>query len=254
MMSLKFYKKGITLVEILTVIAIAVLVTVVSVPAIDVFFDSFASQGSTQAMINAALSSARAMATSEHKYVGIRFQKIYDESPLYADQYMIFIVYDYEGTGRLANGFRAVDGLKPMKLPENIGVMDLYYGSDNDRQIDDDLVIGDFFRDATTFSIIFSPAGKLVIHDVWVRNRDGRTDDSSSDDIFNTEGAITAPVKPTGMFLQDAANELSRRMFYIYDTRDFRRAYNDDQPVSGYLVNLEPLYINPHTGTIISQE
>ncbi|GAH67949.1 unnamed protein product, partial [marine sediment metagenome] len=69
MKRLKSYKKGVTLPEVLTVIVIVVLVTVVSMPAIDVFFDSMASRGSTEVMINAALSSARAMATSEHTYV-----------------------------------------------------------------------------------------------------------------------------------------------------------------------------------------
>ena len=273
MKSLKFYKKGVTLPEVLTVIAIVVLVTVVSMPAIDTFFDSMASQGSAEAMISAALSSARAMATSEHRYVGIRFQNIYDErGPLYADQYMIFIVYDYDKTN-LANGFMAVDGIKPMKLPENIGVMDLRLVVDRNQndpvnpfveyRIDDPSVVNkddllsdlNNIRDTTTFSIIFSPSGKLVIQGVRVR---------IYNDIFNTLENVDEQLS---MFVVDDyfegnllgnqelgfGPEPSRRKFWLYDRREFRRAYNDGRPVTGYLGGLTPLYINPYTGTIISQ-
>ncbi len=228
--------------EILTVIAIVVLVTVVSMPAIDVFFNSFASQGSTEAMINAALSSARAMATSEHRYVGIRFQKIYDErGPLYADQYMIFIVYDYDKT-KLAYGFRAVEGIKPMKLPENIGAMEIVA---DDTEIDNEAKV----KDKTTFSIVFSPSGKMVVH--LVRVASNNVKDMVFDQMphqyamFQEDEDVTPPYK----------QEPSRRSFLIYDNREFRRAYDNDRPYTDYLKQLaeKPLYINPYTGTIISQ-
>ena len=39
---------------------------------------------------------------------------------------MIFIVHDEpKNMGGLANGFRAVEGLEPMKLPDTMGVIDL---------------------------------------------------------------------------------------------------------------------------------
>ncbi len=252
-------KKGITLPEVLTVVVIVVMVTVISMPAVDVFFDSLASQGSAEAMINAALSSARAMATSEHKYVGIRFQKIYDDEnidrPELIDQYMIFIVYDPEIPQSVQGnlGCKAVEGLKPIKLPENIGVMDLYYGSDDDREIDDDLVNADLFIDASTFSILFSSSGKLVTH----THKAQRRVDNDYDDIFNTLSNVENDI---GMFIQDVdsvqpVNELSRRQFLIYDRKEFRRAYDNGRPFSDYLerLALRPLYINPYTGTIISQ-
>jgi len=246
-MKVRAKQLGVTLPEILTVIVIVVMVTVISMPVIDTFFDSMASQGSTEAMISAALSSARAMATSEHTYVGIRFQKIYDENLLYADQYMIFIVYDPEmkpsEQGNL--GCKAIDGLKPIKLPENVGVMDL---------IDNAMAANvDLFSDATTFSILFSSSGKLIIH----THKAQRRVDNDYDDIFNTLSNVENNI---GMFVEDQdsassqpVDELSRRVFYIYDNREFRRAYIDGRPVTGYLGGLTPFHINPYTGTIISQ-
>ncbi len=259
-MKVRAKQSGVTLPEVLTVIVIVVFVSVISMPVIDTFFDSMASQGSAEAMISAALSSARAMATSEHTYVGIRFQKIYDPliSPIYADQYMIFIVYDYDRTD-LANGFRAVEGMKPIKMPENFGVMDLYYGSVNNGygEIGNDLTNANLLNDATTFSMVFSPSGKLIVHNVQIRNRNGQTNDSSFDDIFNTR--VNVEETKIAMFYQDDYPndgfmiEPSRREFLIYDNREFRRAYIDGRPVTGYLGGLTPFHINPYTGTIISQ-
>ena len=111
---------------------------------------------------------------------------------------MIFIVQDPE---ILAWGFRAVEGIKPIKLPGSVGVMDLYTAGNfvsDDSYIDEPNEV----TDATSFSIIFSPSGKLVIHDVRVRNRDGKTEgtetlNKSKDDIFNTLTKITNSVNPS---------------------------------------------------------
>ncbi len=111
--------------EMTVVVAAVALLAVLGLPAISAFLNSLASSGPTKAMISAALSSARAIAAKEHRYAGIRFQKAYDpKGPLEAVQYMIFIVHDVAKTDR-ANGFRAVEGLEPIRLPEAVGVMDL---------------------------------------------------------------------------------------------------------------------------------
>jgi hypothetical protein len=133
------------------------------------------------------------------------------------------------------------------------------------------------FRDTTTFSIIFSPSGKLVIHNVCVRNRDGETQGTESasvwgksqDDVFNTLSRITNPVNPVGMFLQDdyfadysgspvinlgLGPEMSRNSFVIYDTKKFNQAYNNGNALTSYLNQLKPVYINPYTGTIVSEK
>jgi len=277
-MRAKRRQSGVTLTEMAVVIAVAALLAALGLPAIRTFFNSLATEGGTKAMIGAALSSARAIAAERQRYAGVRFQKAYHPAgPLKASQYMIFIINDPapkpDGTD-LANGFRAVEGIQPVKLPENLGVMDLrrrlnsnpeYSGDDI---IDDDTEITPVtLWDTTAFSIIFSPSGKLVIHDVRVRNRNGRTSGESTvsyDDIFNTYNQLTNSIRPFGMFLQDdyavdsaynfgLGQESSRNYFIIYERDKFRQALGKYQPYSGYLYKLEPVYINPYTGTIVNR-
>lgn len=264
-MKTRYKQSALTLTEMVVVIATVSLLTVFGLPAVRAFLHSLASSGNARAMISAGLASARAIAAKEQRYAGIRFQKAYHlEGPLEAPQYMIFIVHDFDKTG-LAPGFRAVEGLEPIKLPDSVGVMDLKLGVDADKNIlsDGDISSDWQVRDTTAFSIVFSPSGKLVIHNVRVRNRNGKTSGSatqSRDDIFNTERQVTDPIDPVGMFIQDdyaglgLGKEPSRNGFIIYETEIFRQAQG--QPYSGYLVRLapEPIYINPYTGTIISSD
>ena len=259
---------GATLVEMTVVIGIAALMLGLAVPAANMLLNSFESESGAKSIINAAMASARAIAAKEQRYAGIRFQKRYDPAnpdPLKASQYMIFVVHDPNRTG-LANGFRAANGIQPIKLPDSIGLMDFFYnpslgGATSDISFANSNVI----TDTTSFSIVFSPSGKLVIHDVQIRNRDGKiasteTATSSRDDIFNTLGKITDPVNPVGMFLQDdyplygLDKESSRNSFFIYDTKKFKQAYNNGTPYSGYLNQLNQIYINPYTGTIINEK
>ncbi len=237
---------GLTLTEMTVVVAIVAMLVVFGLPAVRALLNSFETQGGARAMINAALASARAIAAKEHHYAGIRFQKAYHrEGPLEAAQYMIFIVHDPDRTN-LANGFRAVEGINPIKLPDNVGVMDLKLGStaqdiDWYDEIDDDWEL----TDTTTFSIVFSPSGKLVIHDVRA------TRNSSKDDIFNTVSKINNGI---GMFVQDegADQEPSRRSFRIYDRADFDKL-NRNRRYDDYLRHLEDIHINPYTGTMINR-
>jgi hypothetical protein len=253
-----YKQSGRTLVEMSVVIAAVVLLGSFGLPAVRTFLDSFESGTGGKPLISAALASARAIAAKEQRYAGIRFQKAYNpDGPLKADQYMVFIVHDFDRTG-LASGFRAVEGIDPIKLPDTVGVMDLsLIGSDAD--IGGPLEL----NNATAFSIIFSPSGKLVIHDVRVRNKDGEGDSPSfpnlsKDDIFNKRAKVDAGI---GMFYQDdygtlgLGRELSRRSFIIYDRLEFKRAYDRGRPFSDYLVKLVPemIYINPYTGIMIEK-
>ena len=259
------------------VIASIVLLAAIGLPAVRVFIHSFESESGTKSMISAAFASARAMAAEKHCYVGIRFQKAYNLNapdpldPLTAPQYMIFIVHDPasepNGTG-LANGFRAVEGLKPIKLPDSVGVMDLRLRTNPDPKYADDVPIDkdtqidqpSELRDTTTFSIVFSPSGKLVTHEVRIRNKNGRVNDSSNDDVFNT--AFNVETKKIAMFHQDdypamgLGQEYSRLSFIIYDAKKFKQVYDRKQAYSGYLNTLlsKAIYINPYTGTIISTD
>ncbi|MHC4721620.1 MAG: prepilin-type N-terminal cleavage/methylation domain-containing protein, partial [Planctomycetota bacterium] len=201
-------KTGFTLVELLTVVAVILLLAVVGLPAAKKVLNSFESSLSVRHVISAALANARAIAARQQAYAGLRFQQDLD-----GNQYMIFIVNDPDvGPGFAGNlGCRAVTGYKPMKLPETVGVMDLKikqaYDVPNPRDFEEDIeVVGDDaasndninqpeeLTDTTTFSILFSPAGKLVLPTLKV----GRS--SIGADIFNSRANVENGI---GMFIVD---------------------------------------------------
>ena len=156
-MRYKLKQSGLTLTEMIVVIAIVTMLTAFSLPAIKALHRSFSSTGSTQAVISAALSTARAIAASRHRYAGVRFQQ--DQE---GNQYIIYIIHDFDTTG-LAPGFCAIAGYKPVKLPDNIAVTDLMVG-DFSQSLDylitqnADLPGTADVLDITTFSITFSPS------------------------------------------------------------------------------------------------
>jgi prepilin-type N-terminal cleavage/methylation domain-containing protein len=259
---------GVTLVEMMVVVTIAALMVGLTIPAANMLLNSFESESGAKSIISAAMASARAIAAKEQRYAGIRFQKRYDPNnpdPLNESQYIIFIVQD---PNIMAYGFRAVEGIQPIKLPDSIGVMDLLYRSDLVTGSNPDVNFANFnvISDTTTFSIVFSPSGKLVIHDVRTRNRNGTPKyptfaDDSLDDIFNTLTRINDSVNPTGMFCQDdyfiaptnfgLGPESSRNSFVIYDTKKLKQT-DTNLRWTNYLSQLKRFYINPYTGTIIN--
>ena len=255
---------GLSLTEILTSLVIIVLLGAMSMPAINAFLNSMGSTGSCESMINASLASARAIAMREQRYAGVRFQKVFipgNGTVLKAPQFMIFIIQDTQSTG-LKWGFRAMQDIKPIELPENIGVMDMILVTGHKPKEDPLESTQDIeLTDTTTFSIIFSPQGNLVVHGVWVRNGDGKTvgyTPPSADKAFNTLG--------TAMFCQDdyfegqpydnlgLGPEPSRRQFIIYEQDKFKQARENGTPYSGYLLSLatKPVYLNSYSGQIIS--
>lgn len=267
-MKTKTRQSGLTLTEMVVVVSIVAVFAVLGLPAFRAFVRSVESEGGTTALISSALSSARAIAAREQRYAGVRFQNKYQPDGK-GCQYMIFIVHDPEdrpdGTN-LDDGFRAVEGYQPIKLPDSVGVMDLRYRTNaNPQYSGDNPIVGDNdidelkeLMDTTTFSIIFSPSGKLVIHDVRVRNRNGETNNDSKDDIFNTQNNVE--VEKIAMFYQDdytnlgLGQEASRNSFIIYDRTVFDKL-NPGSRYSDYLKNLvsQRVYINPYTGTMIQK-
>lgn len=273
-------KSGLTLTEMVVVISIISLLVAFGLPVVRVFRESFESKTGGKSMISAALSSARAIAATHQHYAGIRFQNDSE-----GRQYMVFIIHDFEKTG-LNPGFRAIENLKPIKLPETLGVMDLivrtnhginWTGAEDvtDEPLNNAAYLDDtnpqnlgpdqknrYITDASTFSIIFSPSGKLVMRDVRVRNRDGvyqpdnGTNKTSMDSIFNSPVNITT--HGVGKFIQDDYAELglgaesSRNSFVIYDKTRFNKLDTNER--YKYLSSLELIYINPYTGTIISTD
>jgi hypothetical protein len=275
---------GVTLTEMMVVIGIAALMLGLAIPTANVLLNSFESESGAKSIISSALASARAIAAKEQRYAGIRFQKMGDpNNPEKASQYIIFIIQDPNIDNVFGYGYRAVEGIQPIKLPDSIGVMDMTIVTQRNKsnpinpteiRIDDpvsggDSRINDNFEllDTSAFSIIFSPSGKLVIQGVRVWNRNGRTDNLSSDDVFNTiynvESTRIAMLYQDDYWIDPVNNfppnwglgpEPSRNSFIIYDTKLFKEAYKNGNAYSGYLNQLKMIYINPYTGTIINEK
>jgi len=269
---------GLTLVETLVVVGIIAALVGFGLPAVRAMLRSFGSEESVRAMIQAALSSARAMALEQQRYVGVRFQKasLGDGDGLNSPQYMIFIAHDTRATD-LATGFRALEGIQPIRLPDLLGVMDrtvVARRADGSDVLREDLIRSDKdidsiaeVNDTTTFSMVFSPEGHLIVlRSIRIRNRDGRSDKEtpvSQDDVFNTESQVLQKdiLRRRGMFLQDdypqrgLGAESSRRSFVVYRTREFEQAFRTGEAYSHYLAGLQSkvLYVAPLTGAIVSR-
>jgi len=266
---------GLTLIETTLVVATIALMVGLALPAVKALVDSFQSEGGTKSIIQAALNSARTMAATHQRYVGVRFQKACTSNDpldplkglLDAPQYMVFIVHEEPKTLNLASGFRALEGHEPIKLPDTIGVMDLTRVK-SDADLDEPAELSG----ATTFSIVFSPAGKLVIQNVQVRNRNGHVDSAANtsvslDDVFNKKVQVNAGV---GMFYQDdyfgaawsaypnlgLGLEASCTSFVLYERQTFRRAYEKKRAWTEYLRGLSAgtVYVSPYTGDLISPQ
>ena len=257
---------GMTLTELLTVMAVMAMLIGIAVPAARAILESFETSAGVTNVISAALANARAIALKNSQYTGVRFQQ-----DLMGNQYMILIEYN-NLIGSPVNAFKAVQGRKPMRLPGNIGLMDMiivergappYPIVATDRSIVADGRINDQFElnDTTSFSIIFSPSGKLTTRYAHMKNRDKESpgDDSSNDDVFNTLDNVD--INGIGQFVQDDywddpqnlgwGPENSRRGFVIYNKSDFNKV-SPNRRWSNYLRHLEVLYVNPHSGRIIN--
>jgi type II secretory pathway pseudopilin PulG len=231
-----------TLMEITVVIVAAAVLVGLAIPTVRTFIHSFETAGNARALISSSLAAARAVAAKEQRYAGIRFQHAYDPNdPVKSPQYMIFIVHDPE---ILAYGFRVAEGTKAERLPESIGLMELVAG---DADVDTDQELAE----KTTFSVVFSPAGRLVIHDVQTRNRDGLAGRGSLDEVFNALDSIEQD--GIGCFLQDDDREPSSSRFMIYD-RNALRQVPAGRRFSNCLHRTEVIHINPYTGTMIEKQ
>jgi type II secretory pathway pseudopilin PulG len=262
---LKCARPGISLTEILVVMAVMAILMGISIPAAKQLMNSFETGTGTRQLINAALSNARAIAVRNQTYAGVRFQQ-----DINGNTYIIFIEHDKDATG-LANGFRAVTGRKPMKLPEDIRILaNVFLPSNSDAQNDALIDTPLELADLSTFSIVFSSQGKLTNHLVRIRNLDALADgspdgviDSTIDTIFSTVDNVEAE---RAMFHQDdypnpdiagsvdlgLQEENSIQNFYVYSKSEF-----NDIPVNfrwtNYLSTLDPEYISPYTGELVME-
>jgi prepilin-type N-terminal cleavage/methylation domain-containing protein len=242
-------KSGFTLTELIVTMSIIAVLAGIGLPAASQLQKSFESSSRVRDVVVAALSNARSTALARNKYVGIRFQQTPE-----GNQYMVFIVLDNVGTS-IADGFRPVIGRNPIRLPRQGLVMDMHIRSDyTDATIpaSDPLILDTQIKnpeqvtDATAFSVVFSPAGKLVMHDVriWA---------GTAGDVFNDDTTVDAG---DAMFYIDdypaigLGEESSRNNFVIIDKKEFDAAPSDSR-WTDYLQYQKQFYINQYTGELI---
>ncbi len=208
-----------TLTEMLVAMAIMVILMAVAIPAVKKLSASMEQSGGVKTLIEAALSNARAVAVREQKYAGVRFQQYEGR------QYLMVVINDPNGTGYV-NGFRVVDGRKPMVLPENTAIISDQF------QTDPLLGVAANLKQAISASIIFTPTGSMTTHDVWFKDnvQFGKT-------IF---------------LLNDGANFPSVNSFRVYDLKAFaeipstkRWSYLSESSSSEH--------ISPYTGELIKK-
>lgn len=169
---------GLTLTELLVTVAIAAVLMAVAVPAARRITETMRDSAGARALIGAALNNARAIAVREGTYAGVRFQQAAD-----GNTYMVFIVYEYSPTEGIADRFVALDGRKPVLLPEGTRLVD------------------------GKMSVVFGSSGRLIIHPVWIKRR------GPNDSFFNTLDEVN---QKTAMFEQDAGKSDSVNSIRMY--------------------------------------
>lgn len=265
-------KTGFSLTEILVSMSIIGILAGIGLPAVKQVVKSFESASRLEGVVSAAMSNARAMAQARDQYIGIRFQ----QTPQ-GEQYMVFIEQDNDvGPGhvllQMNPGFRALKGKNPIRLPKRGAVMDLRiknnyidieaYLTDRSVKVEDvfgvvDLVASNAgidqeweLLDAMTFSVVFSPQGKLVITNLRVAHSNSNGGEvfnrSTNDSMFIQDDIYTVPDAVQGLQL-----EPSRNNFIIVDKNKFNSIPAGER-YSRYLQYLKAVYINPYTGELIS--
>ncbi len=293
-------KRGFTLTEVLVVLGVLAVLAGIAIPTALELSKSLASSEGMIYVIEGALATARATALRDGTYAGIRFQP--DTT---GKMYLTYIVEDPNLTS-LAYGYRAMIGRKPLPIPGSMAVTDLtyveraYYPSgamDWGNTIEyywPDMVAADVdkalengswsvtdgmnrnWMDARTFSIVFSPSGRLAVRKVWVRNVDDvsapehESGDRSSDKVFNVKPVVDGDVEDyRAKFYQDdyggsdktfpskydigIGPETSRKEFVIFDTKEYAQ-FPSKSKFSSYLSRQKVYYINPYTGEIINKK
>ena len=274
-----------SLAELLVVMAIIGLMLGLTMPSVNTMIHSH-HLASVKTLIRSALTQAQVYAASNQKYAGLRFQQDLD-----GKQYVVLIEHEPKGmsiiSGKpvpayIGERYTAIPNAKPIALPASIGLItgdiDSYndsfknaYLADYDplNPIQDPLNPTKLlcFPDATTFTVIFSPTGQLVVKKVGVRKR------NDYDLTFGNYLAVNAPA-PAPLLYYDNYNlskkewpfydydfdsaiwcvrEDSTTSMYIYEMNDLVSA-NPLARYTDYVYQLEPLLINAYTGEIIGLE
>jgi len=261
---------GFTLVELLTVMAIIAVMALLVLPGFTRMISSN-KEGAALNLIRAALVEAQVHAAQTQKYAGIRFQ--FDKNGWAGGRQYLVLIEKSSGSTN-ADEYNAAPNAKPTALPEGIGVIDysmLMQYPVNQSQIDDNnynLSDNDTNRygllGSTTFSILFSPTGQLVVKNIYINRWD------EYDQVFNSDYYVNLPpVKgqlPPPLLSHDrnwptqseygsdwCRQEDSAKGFYIFEVNKMLQDVNPGTRWSDYIgtVEVEPVLINMYTGTII---
>ena len=161
---------GVTLVELVVVISIMALLLGVAVPGIRALKRAFHSEDAVISMVDTALMTARSLALERGRYVGVRFQKRDQSSNvspsegtlrrvIEAQQSMLFIEDSKpDDNAENASAFRVMPGKRPVDLPMGNTLLGM---PENSTEMFD-LLDPNQVRVFSTFSVVFSPNGRVV--------------------------------------------------------------------------------------------
>jgi type II secretory pathway pseudopilin PulG len=266
-----------TLTELLVVMSVMVILLALALPVAKKLAQSLGEATGARSIIAAAMSNARAIAIREGHYAGVRFQQ-----DISGKQYIVLIIHDPNATG-LANGFRAIQGKKPMALPDDVGVLSCrvqknYIASVlpgdtilTDVDLADDPAgantrLNDTAgkNDAAIFSVVFNPSGKFVVHTVRVYNA------GVNDNVFNSKNkqddGSGNPAK-FAKFRQDEPEtaehdgfqeENSVPSFKIYSKKGLDKVpatlrWTGNIGKNDGLAGLDKEFVNPYTGELVKK-
>lgn len=178
-------KKAFTLVELLTVLAIIVLLIGVGSIAIRAMENSAGLAGS-YSLLDAILNCALSEAKGRQQYIGVRFQRTASQQ-----QYAIRIMAIPDKYPNLENpfiSFRAMPKKKPILIARTVGIMPLYF-KEQSEIIDPNCRV----------TIVFSPQGRLVRKPIIVEEH-------------------------AEMFNNDEGSYMSDNCFIIYNPKEHRES------------------------------
>lgn len=254
---------GFTLVELLTVMAIIAVMSLLVLPGFTRMISSN-KEGAALNLIRAALVEAQVHAAQTQKYAGIRFQ--FDKNGWAAGRQYLVLIENITG-----DEFRAAPNAKPTALPEGIGAIDysmlVQYPvnqtqiNNNNNNLSDNDTNPYGLLGSTTFSILFSPTGQLVVKNIYI------TRWNEDDQVFNNQvlvesipekGKLPPPLLYYDNYwkLKDSAPwcwyEPSAKGLYIFEVNKMLDV-NAGSRWSDYIgtAEVEPVLINMYTGTII---
>lgn len=215
--------KGFTLFELVVAVSIIACLVAVAIPAFSSLRASYESS-CTLPTLESALNSARAIAIKEQKVAGIRFQQYGGKQYLY---YIIRSQDDANSINDPAIPFCLVNGIKPICLGSQIGIAV------------PEVTKGNLIDENTTkCTVLFSPSGRLVIKNIFIRSR------TSEDTVFGKNG----------IFPEEKTGAASCMALAIYDQKKWKECVSTSgmQDDTDYVKSLKQHFINTYSGELLN--